>query len=165
MSRAGALEPARMLLEEAEDTLRAIGDQRLIYFARDVQAELLLRSGDAAGAASILEIDSIAGVRRFGDRWGVAHGLASASWASRLLGDLVRAVSFAEESLALRRAVGDRYGEAESLALLAAAARASGDDRRATELLLSSRAIRAAIGDAAGVADCDAELAHAGTPA
>jgi predicted ATPase/DNA-binding SARP family transcriptional activator len=165
MSRAGALEPARVLLEEAEDTLRTIGDQRLIYFARDVQAELLLRSGDAPSAAAILEIDSISGVRRFGDRWGVAHGLASASWASRLLGDVARAVSFAEESLELRRAVGDRYGEAECLALLAAAARASGDDRRATELLLSSRAIRAAIGDAAGVAECDAELAPAGAPA
>ena len=165
MSRAGALESARVLLEEAEDALRTIGDQRLTYFARDVQAEVLLRSGDAARAASILEIDSIAGVRRFGDRWSVAHGLARASWASRLLGDLARAASFAEESLALRRAEGDRYGEAECLALLAATARASGDERRAAELLRSSRAIRAAIGDAAGVAECDAELAHAGTSA
>jgi len=165
MCRAGALEPARVLLEEAEDTLRTIGDQRLIYFARDVQAEVLLRSGDAASAASILEIDSISSVRRFGDRWGVAHGLATASWASRLLGDLARADSLAEASLELRRAEGDRYGEAECLALLAATAHARGDDGRAAELLLSSRAIRTAIGDAAGVADGDAALAHAGARA
>jgi predicted ATPase/tRNA A-37 threonylcarbamoyl transferase component Bud32/Tfp pilus assembly protein PilF len=165
MCRAGELEPARVLLEGAEATLRTIGDQRLIYFARDVQAEVLLRSGNAASAASMLEIDSISSVRRFGDRWGVAHGLASASWASRLLGDLARADSFAEASLELRRAEGDRYGEAECLALLAATARARGDDRRAADLLLSSRAIRAAIGDAAGVADCDTELAHTGAPA
>jgi predicted ATPase/DNA-binding SARP family transcriptional activator len=165
LCRAGALDAARVLLEEAEDTLRAIGDRRLIYFARDVQAEVFLRAGDAARAAAILDIDSIAGVRRFGDRYSVAHGLASASWASRLLGDLPRAVSFAEESLELRRAEGDRYGEAECLALLAAAARAAGDEPHATELLQSSRAIRLAIGDAAGVAECDAELAPAGAPA
>jgi predicted ATPase len=165
LCRAGELELARVLLEEAEATLRTVGDQRLVYFARDVQAEVLLRSGDPARAASMLEIDLISGVRRFGDRWGVAHGLAIASWAARLLGDVARAESFAEESLELRRAEGDRYGEAECLALLAATERARGDDRRATELLVASRAIRAAIGDAAGVAECDAELAHAGASA
>jgi predicted ATPase/DNA-binding SARP family transcriptional activator/tRNA A-37 threonylcarbamoyl transferase component Bud32 len=165
MSRDGALEEARRLLEESEETLRAIGDRRLIYFARDVRAEVFLREGNAARAAEIMELDSISGLRRFGDRWGVAHGLAVASWATRLLGDNVRAIAFAEESLEIRRAVGDLYGEAESLALLAASARATGDDRGAVELVQASRAIRAAIGDAAGLAECDAELSLADVPA
>jgi len=162
MCRTNQLEPARVLAEEAEQALRAIGDQRLIYFARDVRAEVNLRAGDAKTAASILEIDSISGVRRFGDRWGVAHGLARASWATRLLGDYTRAESFALESLQLRRAEGDRYGEAECLALLAATARATGDEQRAVDLLRSSRAIRSSIGDLAGVAECDSQLAHVG---
>ncbi|HEV7990963.1 MAG TPA: protein kinase [Gemmatimonadaceae bacterium] len=165
LSHAGELESARLLLEDSEASLRAIGDQRLIFFARDVRAKLHLRQGDAARAAEILELDSISGVRRFGDRWSVAHGLAVASWASRLLGDTARAIGFAEESLEIRRVVGDRYGEAESLALLSAAARADGDDRRAIDLMQASRDIRAAIGDAAGLAECDAELAQAAAPA
>ena len=96
----------------------------------------------------------------FGDRWGVAHGLALASWASRLLGLNEQAVAFGNESLALRRAEEDRYGEAESLALLAAAASANGDEATSLTLLQQSRGIRQAIGDRAGVAECDAELAR-----
>jgi hypothetical protein len=140
--------------------LKEVGDQRLVYFARDVRAEAHLRDGNAARAAEILEIDSISGVRRFGDRWSVAHGLAVASWASRLLGRTDHAIALAEESLELRRAEGDRHGEAECLVLLAAAARVNGHDATAVELLQQSREIRAAIGDAAGVAECDAELSH-----
>ena len=163
--RAGDLDQALELLERAEDTLRSVGDQRLVYFARDVRAETHIRQGDAATAAAILQIDSMTGVRRFGDRWSVAHGLAVASWASRLLGRFDRAVAFATESLELRRAEGDRYGEAECLALLAAVARATGDDTTALDSLRESRDIRSAIGDAAGLAECDAELAQLVAPA
>jgi hypothetical protein len=144
------------LLERAVQTLDDVGDRRLIYFAREIKAHAFLRLGRAERAAEILEIS---GLRRFGDRWGVAHGLALASWASRLLGLNEQAVALGKESLQLRRAEGDRYGEAESLALLAAAASASGDDATSFALLQESRAIRQAIGDRAGVAECDAELA------
>jgi len=155
--RMGEVPDAIALLERAEQTLDDVGDRRLIYFAREIKAHAFLRRGDAARAAEILEIN---GLRRFGDRWGVAHGLALASWASRLLGLNEQAVALGEESLALRRAEGDRYGEAESLALLAAAASASGDAATSFTLLQQSRGIRQAIGDRAGVAECDAELAR-----
>jgi len=91
---------------------------------------------------------------------GVAHGLALASWASRLLGLNEQAVALGNLSLGLRRADGDGYGEAESLALLAAAGSASGDEATSLTLLQQSRGIRQAIGDRAGVAECDAELAR-----
>jgi predicted ATPase/DNA-binding SARP family transcriptional activator len=155
--RMGDVSGAIALLERAEQTLDGVGDRRLIYFAREIKAHAFLRRGDAARAAEILEIN---GLRRFGDRWGVAHGLALASWASRLLGLNEQAVALGNESLALRRAEGDRYGEAESLALLAAAASASGDEATSLTLFQQSRGIREAIGDRAGVAECDAELAR-----
>jgi predicted ATPase/DNA-binding SARP family transcriptional activator len=164
-SRAGQLDLALELLDRAEETLTDLGDQRLLYLARDIRAETYLRQGDAARAAAILEIDSMKGVRRFGDRWSVAHGLALASWASRLLDRIDGAAALANESLALRRAEGDRYGEAESLALLAAAERAGGRETTAVALLQESRGIRAAIGDVAGVAECDTDLATMGAPA
>jgi hypothetical protein len=129
-----------------------------------VRAEVFLRQGDAARAAEILEIDSISGVRRFGDRWSVAHLLALASWASRLLGRVDEAIAFAEESLELRRAEGDRYGEAECLALLAAA-QVNRDKARALDLIEESRGIRASIGDAAGLAECDTALSGMRAPA
>ena len=160
--RMGEVSDAIALLERAEQTLDDVGDRRLTYFAREIKAHAFLRLGDAARAAEILEIN---GFRRFGDRWGVAHGLALASWASRLLGRNEQAVAFGQESLALRRAEGDRYGEAESLALLAAAASASGDEATSFTLLQQSRGIRQAIGDRAGVAECDAELARIAAPA
>src|SRR4029078_12117644 len=94
------------LLDRAEQTLDDGGDRRLIYFAREIKAHAFLRLGRAARAMEILEID---GLRRFGDRWGVAHGLALASWASRLLALNEQAVALGNESLALRRAEGDRY--------------------------------------------------------
>jgi hypothetical protein len=153
----GDVSDAIALLERAEETLVDVGDRRLIYFAREIKAHAFLRLGNAARAAEILEIN---GLRRFGDRWGVAHGLALASWASRLLGLNDRAESLGKESLQLRRAEGDRYGEAESLALLAAAASARGDEVTTFALLQQSRGIRQAIGDRAGVAECDAELAR-----
>ena len=155
--RMGEMSDAIALLERAEQTLDDVGDRRLIYFAREIKAHAFLRLGRAARAAEILEIN---GLRRFGDRWGVAHGLALASWASRLLGLNEQAVALGEESLALRRAEGDRYGEAESLALLAVAASANGDEATSLTLLQQSRGIRQAIGDRAGVAECDAELAR-----
>jgi predicted ATPase/DNA-binding SARP family transcriptional activator len=155
--RMGDVSDAIALLERAEETLDDVGDRRLIYFAREIKAHAFLRRGNAARAAEILEIN---GLRRFGDRWGVAHGLALASWASRLLGLNDRAESLGKESLQLRRAEGDRYGEAESLALLAAAASARGDEVTTFALLQQSRGIRQAIGDRAGVAECDAELAR-----
>jgi predicted ATPase/DNA-binding SARP family transcriptional activator len=160
--RMGEESDAIALLERAEQSLDDVGDRRLIYFAREIKAHAFLRLGDAARAADILEIN---GFRRFGDRWGVAHGLALASWASRLLGRNEQAVAFGEESLALRRAEEDRYGEAESLALLAAAASAGGDDTTSFTLLQQSRGIRQVIGDRAGVAECDAELAKIAAPA
>src|SRR4029450_3095251 len=119
--RMGEMSDAIALLERAEQTLDDVRDRRLIYFAREIKARAFLRLGDAARATEILEID---GLRRFGDRWGVGHGLALASWASRLLGLNERAELLGTESLQLRRAEGDRYGEAESLALLAAVASA-----------------------------------------
>ena len=161
----GEVSDAIALLERAEKTLDDVGDRRLIYFARDVKAYAFLQLGDAARAAEILEINSVNGFRRFGDRWGVAHRAALASWASRLLGLNVQAVSFGTESLELRRAEADRYGEAESLALLAAAATADGDDAASFALLQQSRGIRQAIGDQAGVAECDVELARFAAPA
>jgi len=160
--RMGEVSDAIALLERAEQTLDDVGDRRLIYFAREIKAHAFLRLGDAARAAEILEIN---GLRRFGDRWGVAHGLALASWASRLLGLSEQAVAFGKESLALRRAEEDRYGEAESLALLAAAASANGDEAMSFTLLQQSRGIRQAIGDRAGVAECDTELARIAAPA
>jgi hypothetical protein len=160
--RMGEMSDAIALLERAEQTLDDVGDRRLIYFAREIKAHAFLRLGDAASAAEILEIN---GLRRFGDRWGVAHGLALASWASRLLGLNEQAVAFGKESLALRRAEGDRYGEAESLAMLAAAASANGDETTSFALLQQSRGIRQAIGDRAGLAECDAELARIAAPA
>jgi predicted ATPase len=163
--RMGEMSDAIALLEHAEQTLDDVGDRRLIYFARDIKAHAFLQLGDAARAAEILEINSINGFRRFGDRWGVAHRLALASWASRLLGLNEQAVAFGKESLALRRAEEDRYGEAESLALLAAAASANGDEAMSFTLLQQSRGIRQAIGDRAGVAECDAELARTAAPA
>jgi predicted ATPase len=165
LCRAGSLDRARKLLESAEDMLRAVDDRRLIYLTRDIRAEVCLRQGDAPAAAEILELDAISGIRRFGDRWSVAHGLALASWTSRLLGRNDQAVAFAEESLELRRAERDRYGEAECLALLAAAARVNGDGACAEDLVRRSREIRATIGDAAGLAECDLELSHLGVPA
>src|SRR6185503_4152059 len=96
--RMGEVSDAIALLERAEQTLDDVGDRRLIYFAREIKAHAFLRLGDAARAAEILEIN---GLRRFGDRWGVAHGLALASWASRLLGLNEQAVAFGNESLAL----------------------------------------------------------------
>ena len=150
------------LLERAERTLDDVGDRRLIYFAREVKAHAFLRLGRAERAAEILEID---GLRRFGDRWGVAHGLALASWASRLLGLNEQAVALGEESLVLRRAEGDRYGEAESRARHAAAARASGDAATTLTIIKQIRGIRHAICVRAGVAECDAELARIGAPA
>jgi len=160
--RMGDASEAIALLERAEQTLDDVGDRRLIYFAREIKAHAFLRLGDAARAVDILEIN---GFRRFGDRWGVAHGLALASWASRLLGRNEQAVVFGQESLELRRAEEDRYGEAESLALLAAAASANGDEATSFTLLQQSRDIRQAIGDRAGVAECDAELARISAPA
>ena len=162
LCRMGEMADALALLERAERTLDDVGDRRLIYFAREIKAHAFLRLGDAARAAEILEIN---GLRRFGDRWGVAHGLALASWASRLLGLNEQAQSLGRESLELRRAEGDRYGEAESLALLAAVARATGDEATSFTLLQQSRGIRLAIGDRAGVAECDAELARIAAPA
>jgi hypothetical protein len=153
------------LLERAEQTLDDVGDLRLIYFARDIKAYAFLRLGDAARAAEILEINSTNGFRRFGDRWGAAHRLALASWASRLLGFNEQAVSFGNESLELRQAEEDRYGEAESLALLAAAASANGDEAASVALLRQSRGIRQTIGDRAGVIECDAALARIVAPA
>jgi predicted ATPase/DNA-binding SARP family transcriptional activator len=153
--RLGQMSDAIALLERAERSLDDVGDRRLIYFAREIKAHAFLRLGRAARAAEILEIN---GLRRFGDRWGVAHGLALASWASRLLGLIEQAAALGEESLQLRRAEGDRYGEAESLALLAAVASANGDETTSFTLLQESRGIREAIGDRAGVAECDAEL-------
>jgi predicted ATPase len=163
--RMGEVSDAIALLERAEQTLDDVGDHRLIYFARDIKAHALLQLGDAARAAQILEINSTNGFRRFGDRWGVAHRLALASWASRLLGLNEQAVAFGKESLVLRRAEGDRYGEAESLTLLAAAARADGDETMSLTLLQQSRGIRQSTGDRAGVAECDAELARIAAPA
>ena len=163
--RMGEVSHAIALLERAEQTLDDVGDRRLIYFAGDIKAHAFLRLGDAARAAEILEINSVNGFRRFGDRWGVAHRLALASWASRLLGLYEQAVAFGKESLALRRAEEDKYGEAESLALLAAAASANGDEATSFTLLQQSRGIRQAIGDRAGVAECDAELARIAAPA
>jgi predicted ATPase/DNA-binding SARP family transcriptional activator len=163
--RMGQVSDAIALLERAEQTLDDVGDRRLIYFARDIKAYAFLQLGDAARAAEILEINSVNGFRRFGDRWGVAHRLALASWASRLLGFNEQAVAFGNESLALRRAEEDRYGEAESLVLLAAAASATGDEATSLTLLQQSRGIRQAIGDRAGVAECDAELARIAAPA
>jgi hypothetical protein len=163
--RMGEVSDAIALLERAEQTLDDVGDLRLIYFARDIKAHAFLQLGDAARAAEILEINSINGFRRFGDRWGAAHRLALASWASRMLGLNEQAVSFGNESLALRRAEEDRYGEAESLALLAAAASTNGDEATSVTLLQQSRGIRQAIGDRAGVAECDAELARIAAPA
>ena len=160
--RMGEMSDAIALLERAEQTLDDVGDRRLIYFAREIKAHAFLRLGRAERAAEILEIN---GLRRFGDRWGVAHGLALASWASRLLGLNEQAVALGKESLALRRAEEDRYGEAESLALLAAAASAKGDEATSFTLLQQSRGIRQAIGDRAGVAECDAELARIAAPA
>jgi predicted ATPase/DNA-binding SARP family transcriptional activator len=160
--RMGEVSDAIALLERAEQALDDVGDPRLIYFAREIKAHAFLRLGEAARALEILEIK---GFRRFGDRWGVAHGLALASWASRLLGLNEQAESLGKESLALRRAEGDRYGEAESLALLAAAARAKGDEATSLTLLRQSRGIRQAIGDRAGVAECDAELSRIAAPA
>ena len=165
LCRKGTHDAARRLLEAAEATLRAAGDRRLLYFARDVLAEIHLREGDAERSAAILEIDSISGVRRFGDRWSVAHGLALASWTSRLLGRLDQSDAFAEESLALRRAEQDRYGEAECLALLASTAGLRGDRARATDLMQRSRTIRSSIGDRAGIAECQAELSRLATVA
>src|SRR4029453_17904971 len=110
----GEASDAIALIERAEQTLDDVGDRRLIYFARDIKAHAFLRLGDAARAAEISEIDSTNCFRRFGDRWGVAHRLALASWASRLLGLNQQAVAFGTESLALRRAEGDRYGEARA---------------------------------------------------
>jgi len=165
LCRMGDVSEAIALLERAEQTLDDVGDQRLIYFARDIKAYALLQLGDAARAAEILEINSTNGFRRFGDRWGVAHRLALASWASRLLGLNEQSVAFGKESLALRRAEGDRYGEAESLALLAAAAGANGDETASFTLFQQSRGIRQAIGDRAGVAECDAALARFAAPA
>lgn len=162
LCRSGSLDEARVMLEAAEETLRAVDDRRLIYFARDIRAEVYLRQGDATTAAAVLEIDSISGVRRFGDRWSVAHGLALASWTSRLLGRVEQATAFAQESLELRLAEADRYGEAECLALLAAVAGMSAERDRATELLRRSREIRSTIGDVAGVAECNAELSRLG---
>jgi tetratricopeptide (TPR) repeat protein len=164
LCRAGSLDAARALLESAESALRAVDDRRLIYLTRDIRAEVSLRQEDATTAAQILELDSIAGVRRFGDRWSVAHGLALASWTSRLLGRIDQADAFAAESLELRRAEQDLYGEAESLALLAAVARVRNDDQLALELVERSRVIRAAIGDTAGVAECELHLAHVSMP-
>jgi len=163
--RMGQVSEAIALLERAEHTLDDVGDHRLIYFARDIKAYAFLQLGDAVRAAEILEINSVNGFRRFGDRWGAAHRLALASWASRLLGLNEQAVAFGNESLALRRAEQDRYGEAESLALLAAAASANGDEATSFSLLQQSRGIRQAIGDRAGVAECDAELARIAAPA
>jgi predicted ATPase/DNA-binding SARP family transcriptional activator len=163
--RMGDVPDAIALLERAERTLDDVGDHRLIYFARDIKAHAFLQLGDAARAAEILEINSVNGFRRFGDRWGVAHRLALASWASRLLGLNEQAVTFGKESLALRRAEEDRYGEAESLSLLAAAASANSDKATSFTLLQQSRSIRVAIGDRAGVAECDAELARIAAPA
>jgi tetratricopeptide (TPR) repeat protein len=160
LCRMGEVADAIALLERAEETLDDVGDHRLIYFARDIKAYAFLQLGDAARAAEILEINSINGFRRFGDRWGAAHRLALGSWASRLLGLNEQAVEFGKESLALRRAEEDRYGEAESLALLAAAARGTGDEATSFTLLQESRGIRQAIGDRVGVAECDAELAR-----
>src|ERR671925_2045097 len=117
--RMGKVSDAIALLERAEQTLDDVGDRRLIYFARDIKALAFLRLGDATRAAEILEINSVNGFRRFGDRWGVAHRLALASWASRRLGLNGQAVAFGNESLALRRAEEDRYGEAECDAELA----------------------------------------------
>ena len=165
LCRAGSFDPAIALLDAAEDTLRALGDGRLAYLARDVRTEVALRQGDARRAAQILAFDSISIARRFGDRWSAAHGLALASWTARLLGRLDQATAFAEESLTFRRAEGDRHGEAECLALLAAVARESGDPARATTLMRESRSIRAAIGDLAGLADCDGELSRLGASA
>jgi len=165
LCRMGEVSDAIALLERAERTLDEVGDLRLIYLARDIKAHAFLQIGDAARAAEILEIDSTNGFRRFGDRWGAAHRLALASWASRLLGLNEQAVAFGTESLALRRAEEDRYGEAESLALLAAAASANGDDAMSFALLQQSRGIRQAIGDRAGVAECDARLARMTAPA
>ena len=164
-SRMGDVSGAITLLERAEQILDDVGDHRLMYFARDIKAYAFLQSGDAARAAEILEINSPNGFRRFGDRWGVAHRLALASWTSRLLGLNEQAVAFGDESLALRRVEGDRYGEAESLALLAAAANANGDEATSFALLHQSRGIRQAIGDRAGVAECDAELSRIAAPA
>jgi hypothetical protein len=163
--RMGDAPGAMALLERAERILDEVGDHRLIYFARDIRALAFLQLGDAPRAAEILEINSTNGFRRFGDRWGVAHRLALASWASRLLGLNAQAVAFGRESLELRRAEEDRYGEAESLALLAAAARANDDTGTSFVLLQQSRAIRQAIGDRAGVGECDAELARIAAPA
>jgi predicted ATPase/DNA-binding SARP family transcriptional activator len=163
--RMGKVSDAIALLERAEQTLDDVGDRRLIYFARDIKALAFLRLGDATRAAEILEINSVNGFRRFGDRWGVAHRLALASWASRLLGLNEQAEALGRESLVLRRAEEDRYGEAESLALLAAVASANGDEATSVSLLQQSRGIRQAIGDRAGVAECDAELARIAAPA
>jgi predicted ATPase/DNA-binding SARP family transcriptional activator len=164
-SRMGDVPEAIALLERAERTLDDVGDRRLIYFAGDIKAYAHLRVGDAGRAAEILEINSVNGFRRFGDRWGVAQRLALASWACRLLGLNEQALAFGNESLALRRAEEDRYGEAESLALLAEVARANGDEATSCTLLQQSRGIRQAIGDRAGVAECDAELARIAAPA
>src|SRR5919109_827642 len=112
--RMGEMSDAIALLERAEQTLGDVGDPRLIHFARDIRALAYLRLGDATRAAEILEINSVNGFRRFGDRWGVAHRLALASWASRLLGLNEQAEALGRESLVLRRAEEDRYGEAES---------------------------------------------------
>jgi hypothetical protein len=165
LCRGGSHDAARTLLAAAEATLRAAGDRRLVYFARDVLAEVHLRQGDPERSAAILEIDSISGVRRFGDRWSVAHGLALASWTSRALGRLDQSDAFAEESLELRRAEEDRYGEAECLALLASTAGMRGNRARAVALMEQSRDIRSSIGDLAGVAECQAELSRLATVA
>ena len=159
LCRAGSNDAALALLEDAERALHGLGDERLLYFVRDTRTEVVLRMGDAARAAILLDVESMKGGRRFGDRWSVARGLALASLALRLRGDCARAASFARESLELRRAEGDRHGEAESLWLLAAVARELGNDAEAHALILESRDIRSAIGDKAGVAICDAELA------
>ena len=165
LCRGGSHDAARTLLAAAEATLRAAGDRRLVYFARDVLAEVHLRQGDPERSAAILEIDSISGVRRFGDRWSVAHGLALASWTSRALDRLDQSDAFAEESLELRRAEEDRYGEAECLALLASTAGMRGNRARAVALMEQSRDIRSSIGDLAGVAECQAELSRLATVA
>ena len=81
-----------------------------------------------------------------------AKALAGGSRLSESLGDYVRALAFAEESLAAYRLVGDRRGTARALVSLGVAAGNLGDGERTLEVYEESAAIYRLLDDQRGLA-------------
>jgi len=148
----GDLAAGEAMVRQSVATSLATGDTWGVAFGRYTLGRVLLVSGRATEAISVLEA-SVDGVGRAGDN--VLSGLAMLvlGWAYLEVGDLAAAERNLLASLDIVRAFGNRDGIARALEALAALATASGDAHLGARLFGAARASRASVGVTVWVPD------------